>query len=60
MVSNTPNAMPRYYRDKIFESIFAKKLVQWKKLNATLDKPTPPPTAWDHEKLLNKLNRKHR
>lgn len=56
----TPNAMPRYYKDKIFTNRYMKKLVHLKALQYTVDNPAPRPTEWEHEQLVKKLNKKHR
>jgi len=50
--------MPRYYRDKIYTNRYQKKQIQLAKIAFTEKLGHPPPTAWDHEKLMTKLNRK--
>lgn len=55
---STPNAMPRYYKDKIYNvhqrALVVAKAVEYSNQNS---KPVCPV---EHEKLMKKLNRKHR
>lgn len=57
-VFDTPNAMPRYYKDNIYNvhqrlQVVAKAI----EFSATNEKPVCPV---EHDKLIKKLNRKHR
>lgn len=56
---STPNAMPRYYKDKIFTNRYQKKLIQ-KKMLAFSEKHPQRPSEWEHTLLLKKLNRKNK
>lgn len=59
-VFNTPNAMPRYYRDKMITNRYQKRLIQVNKLQYTKDKNLPRPTQMEHDRLMKKLNRKNK
>lgn len=56
---DSPNAMPRYYKDKIFTNRYQKKLVQLKALAYTEQNPSKV-TPSDEKRLMKKLNRKNR
>lgn len=55
---STPNAMPRYYRDKIYNvhqrALVVEKAIRYSELHSK------PICAVEHDKLMKKLNRKHR
>lgn len=57
-VFRTPNAMPRYYKNKIFVCPAYRKCLHLLQLEHERRNPTPPISQWEHEKLLNKLQRK--
>lgn len=57
-VFDTPNAMPRYYKDKIYNvhqrALVVAKAIEYSTLNSK------PICSVEHDKLIKKLNRKHR
>lgn len=55
---STPNAMPRYYKDKIY-NVHQRALVVAKAIEYS-SKNSKPVCAVEHDKLHIKLNRKHR
>lgn len=59
---DTPNGMPRYYRDKIFTNRYQKRLMHLNAMEHSANQPggDRPPTEWEHELLMNKLNRKNK
>lgn len=56
-VLGSVNAMPRYYKDKIFRNRYSKKQIHVSALEYTKAHPQKP-TQWDHDQLQTKLNRK--
>lgn len=59
-VFNTPNAMPRYYKDKIFGGDrYMKRIIQVNALAYTAKNPQRV-SEMEHEILFNKLNRKNK
>lgn len=60
-VLGTVNAMPRYYKDKIFTTRYQKKQLQVDALAYSLKHPTDQATMNElHARLTKKLNRKHK
>lgn len=58
-VFDAPNAMPRYYKDKIYVNKHQKEMVVQKcKQYSELNPSTPCPIQ--HDRLFKKLNRKSR
>lgn len=58
-VFDSPNAMPRYYKDKIYSNKHEREKVVRKAMDYSDRHPSVPcPIA--HERLLKKLNRKSR
>lgn len=56
---STPNAMPRYYKDKIYTNPHQKAMVVHKAMQYSFENPTVICPV-EHEKLFKKLNRKSR
>ena len=57
-VFDTPNAMPRYYKDKIY-NVHQRALVVAKAIEYS-DKNPKPVCPVEHDRLIKKLQRKHR
>lgn len=58
-VFDCPNAMPRYYKDKIYTNPHQKELVRYKAVKYSTEHPVES-CPIQHERLLKKLNRKMR
>lgn len=58
-VNEMANAMPRYYKDKIFLNRYAKKIIQVNALAYTKKHPHKI-SEWEHQRLFDKLNRKNK
>lgn len=56
---STPNAMPRYYKDKIYTNVHQKALVVAKAIEYST-KHAKPICSVEHDRLYEKLTRKHR
>jgi len=54
---DTPNAMPRYYKDKIYTNPHQKEMVRFKAMKYSEKHPSEP-CVIQHDRLLKKLNRK--
>jgi len=60
-VLGTVNAMPRYYKDKIFTNRYQKKLLQVNAMAYSSKHPVDPGSVHElHERLSKKLNRKQK
>lgn len=60
MVLDTPNAMPRYYKDKIFTNRYQKRLIQVNALAYSEKHGNKRPSEAEHKYLFDKLNRKNK
>lgn len=58
-VFDTPNSMPRYYRDKFWTNKHTKAQIQQKSMEYS-EKFGLPPCPVDHERKLKRLNKKQR
>lgn len=58
-VFDCPNAMPRYYKDKIYTNPHQKEMVRHKAMEYSYKHPVES-CPIQHARLLKKLNRKHR
>lgn len=56
---STPNAMPRYYKDKIYTNPHQKAMVVFNAMQFSYEN-SKPVCSVEHDKLYKKLTRKHR